>query len=148
MEVTLITNPLSSEEMHSFGQHIGISYIISLSSSKLHVPFYRWRIVVRVTYLRVKVCNCQICFISLWRICGPTPKIRYEITKELVVHSVFPVELRWIHILARKKNIITWSARPGLWGRRMLIRVGFFKNQYNYTLTSDLRDSYWLISFI
>ena len=33
--------PLPSEEMHSFGQDIDISDIISLPSSELHVPFYR-----------------------------------------------------------------------------------------------------------
>ena len=59
--------PLPSEEMHSFGQDIDISDIIWLSSPELHVPFYRWRIVVRVTYLRVQVCHCHICSVSLWR---------------------------------------------------------------------------------
>ena len=48
---------LSSEEMCSFGQNINIPDSISLSSPELHVPFYEWRIVVGVTYLRVKVCN-------------------------------------------------------------------------------------------
>ena len=56
--------PLPSEEMNSFGKDISISDIISLSSHKLHVPFYRWRIAVRVTYLRVQVCDCQICLDS------------------------------------------------------------------------------------
>ena len=115
--------PLSSEEMCSFGQDINISDIISLSSPELHVPFYEWRIVVRVTYLRVKVCNCQICFVSLWRMSGPIPKIRDGLTKEFMVHYVFPVELRWIYILAR--NVITWSAWPSLSVPRMLIGVGF-----------------------
>ena len=57
--------PLSSEEMHSFGQDINISDFISLYSPELHVHFYRWMIVVRVTYLRVQVCNYQICFVSV-----------------------------------------------------------------------------------
>ena len=52
--------PLPSEEIHSFGQDINISDIISLSSPELHVPFYRWRIVVRVTYLRVQVCHYML----------------------------------------------------------------------------------------
>ena len=77
---------LPSEEMHSFGLDIIISDIISLSSPKLHVPFYRWRIVVRVTCLRVQVCNCQICFVSLWQIGGSIPKPRGGVTKWLVVH--------------------------------------------------------------
>ena len=38
--------PLPSEEMHSFGQDIDTSDIISLPSPELHVPFYRWRTVV------------------------------------------------------------------------------------------------------
>ena len=38
--------PLPSEAMHSFGQDIDVSDIISLPSSELHVPFYRWKIVV------------------------------------------------------------------------------------------------------
>ena len=61
--------PLPSEEMHSFGQDIAISDIIWLSSPELHVPFYRWRILVRVTYLRVQMCHCHICSVSLWRPC-------------------------------------------------------------------------------
>ena len=48
--------PLPSKEMHSFGQDTDISDIISLSSPELDVPFYRWMIWVRVTYLRVQVC--------------------------------------------------------------------------------------------
>ena len=73
--------PLPSEEIHSFGQDIEISDIISFPSPELLVPFYRWRIVVRVTYLRVQMCNCQICFVSLWHISGPIPKIRGGLTK-------------------------------------------------------------------
>ena len=88
---------LPPEGMHSFGPDINISDIISLSSPERHVPFYRLRIVVRFTYLRVQVCNCLICFVSLWRLSGPIPKIRGG--------------LRWIYILARN-NIITCSARP------------------------------------
>ena len=79
-------NPSSSEEMHSFGQDVNMSDIVSLSSPKLYVPFYRWKVIVRVTYLRVQVGNCQICFISLWRVSGPIPKIKGGLTKELVVH--------------------------------------------------------------
>ena len=75
--------PLPSEEMHSFGQDIDVSDIIWSSSPELHVPFYRWRIVVRVTYLRVQVCHCHICSVSLWRLSGPIPKIRGGLTKEL-----------------------------------------------------------------
>ena len=52
--------PLPSEEMHSLGQDINILDIILLSSLELHVPVYRWKIVVRVIYLRVHVCNCQL----------------------------------------------------------------------------------------
>ena len=78
--------PLSSEEMHSFGQDIDISDFIWLSSPELHVPFYRWRIGVRVTYLKVQVCHCQIYFLSLWRLSGPIPKIRGGLTKELMVN--------------------------------------------------------------
>ena len=58
--------PLPSEEMHSFGQDIDISDIKCLSSPELHVPFYRWRIVVRVTYMIVQGCHCHICSESLW----------------------------------------------------------------------------------
>ena len=57
--------PLPSEEMHSFGQDISISDIISLSPPKPRVPFYSYRIVVRDTYLTVQVCSCKICFVSL-----------------------------------------------------------------------------------
>ena len=78
--------PLPSGEMHSFGKDIGISDIIWLSSPELHAPFYRWRIVVRVTYLRVQVCHCHICSMSLWRLSGSIPKIRGGLTKELMVH--------------------------------------------------------------
>ena len=77
---------LPSEEIHSFGQDINISDVISLSSPKLHMPFYRWRIVVRINHLRVQVCNSQICFVSLWCISGTIPKIIGGLTKELVVH--------------------------------------------------------------
>ena len=78
--------PLPSEEMHSFGQDIDILNIIWLSSPELHVPFYRWRIVVRVTYLRIQVCHCHICSVSLSRISGPIPKITGGLTKEPMVH--------------------------------------------------------------
>ena len=81
--------PLPSEEMHSFGQKIDISYIISLLSPKLYVPFYRWRIVVRVTYRTVQVCNCQICFVSLWVAVTykwANTKDQRWTNKELVVH--------------------------------------------------------------
>ena len=78
--------PLPSEEMHSFGQDIDMSDIIWLSSPELHVPFYRWRVVVRVTYLSVQVCHCHICSVSLRRLSGPIPKIRGGLTKELMVY--------------------------------------------------------------
>ena len=56
-------NPSSSEEIHSFGEGSNISDNIFLSSLELCL---RWRIVVRVTYLRVQVWSLQICFI----LCG------------------------------------------------------------------------------
>ena len=63
--------PLPSEEMDSFGLDIDISDIVWLSSPELHVPFYRRRIVVRVTFLRVQVCHCHICSMPLWCLSGP-----------------------------------------------------------------------------
>ena len=48
--------------------------------------FYRWRIVVIVTYLRIQVCHCNICPVSLSRLSGPIPKIRGGLTTELMVH--------------------------------------------------------------
>ena len=127
--------PLPSEEMHIFGQDIDMSDIIWLSSPELHVPFYRWRIVVRVTYLRVQVCHCHICSVSLWRLSGPIPKTYKRANGALGTHSW--AKMDWY--LSQKQHIYTWSARLGLWEPRMLIRVGFFKINITIdALTSDL----------